>query len=110
MRYRICKQCGELYNVETPCHEEYSERQQLHYVQGDIEPYKCLVDGRWITSRSQHRDSLKRHGCIEAGNEQKYFMNMDKAEQATEHDSKRQEIERKYGPEISKQISKLTRH
>ncbi len=40
-----------------------------HYVQPDITPYKSMIDGRMITSRSQHRAHLKENGCIEVGNE-----------------------------------------
>jgi len=35
----------------------------------DIEPYKSMIDGQMITSRSRHRDHLRAHGCIEVGNE-----------------------------------------
>lgn len=38
-------------------------------VMGDIEPYQSMVDGKWITSRSQHRTHLKDHGCVEVGND-----------------------------------------
>ena len=40
-----------------------------HYVMPDIQPYKSMIDGRMITSRSEHRAHLKAHGCIEVGNE-----------------------------------------
>ena len=46
------------------------------YIQGDIEPYKALggdMAGQWITSRSQHREFLKRNGFIEVGNEHRPF-------------------------------------
>jgi hypothetical protein len=46
-----------------------SKRKDLYYVQDDIKPYKSMADGSWITSRSQHKRHLKRHGCIEIGNE-----------------------------------------
>ena len=36
----------------------------------DIEPYKSMIDGQMITSRTRHRDHLRAHGCIEVGNEQ----------------------------------------
>ena len=39
------------------------------YVMPDIAPYKSMIDGSMITSRSIHRDHLKSHGCIEVGNE-----------------------------------------
>ena len=40
-----------------------------HYIIPDIAPYKSMIDGRMITSRSQHRSHLKAHGCVEVGNE-----------------------------------------
>jgi hypothetical protein len=42
---------------------------QYHYVQPDIQPYKSMIDGQMVTSRSQHRRHLKANGCIEVGNE-----------------------------------------
>lgn len=38
-------------------------------VMPDIQPYQSMIDGTMITSRSQHREHLKAHGCIEIGNE-----------------------------------------
>ena len=35
----------------------------------DIDPYVSMIDGSVITSRSQHREHLRAHGCIEVGNE-----------------------------------------
>lgn len=35
----------------------------------DIEPYKNMIDGKMITSRSGHRALLKQHGCVEVGND-----------------------------------------
>ncbi len=31
----------------------------------DIQPYRSPVDGRPVMSRSDRRDDLKRHGCVE---------------------------------------------
>jgi len=39
------------------------------FVQTDIQPYKSMVDGSMITSKSQHRAHLKQHGMVEIGNE-----------------------------------------
>jgi hypothetical protein len=39
------------------------------YVIPDIQPYKSVITGEVIGSRSQHRSHLKQHGCIEVGNE-----------------------------------------
>lgn len=38
-------------------------------IMGDIRPYKSVIDGSEITSRSRHREHLQQHGCIEVGNE-----------------------------------------
>ena len=35
----------------------------------DIQPYQSQITGEMITSRSQHREHLKRHNCFEVGNE-----------------------------------------
>lgn len=53
---------------------EFVERKRdakgrYHYVQPDITPYKSMIDGRMITSRSQHRRHLKANNCIEVGND-----------------------------------------
>ena len=44
-----------------------------HTVMGDIQPYQSMVDGTMITSRSQHREMLKKHNLIEIGNETKHL-------------------------------------
>ena len=44
-------------------------QREAHYVQGDIEPYRSMIDGRWITSRAEHREHLRRHNCVELGND-----------------------------------------
>ena len=38
-------------------------------VMRDIEGYQSPIDGKWIGSRSEHREHMKRHGVIELGNE-----------------------------------------
>ena len=38
-------------------------------IMSDIGGYKSMADGSWISSRSQHREHLKRHNCFEVGNE-----------------------------------------
>lgn len=38
-------------------------------VMGDIQPYQSMVTGEMITSRSVHREHLRRHQLIEVGNE-----------------------------------------
>jgi len=53
---------------------EFVERKRdskgrYHYVMPDIAPYKSMIDGRMITSRSEHRAHLRANNCIEVGNE-----------------------------------------
>ena len=42
---------------------------KTHHVMPDIKPYKSMLTGEVISSRSKHREHLKAHGCIEVGNE-----------------------------------------
>jgi hypothetical protein len=42
---------------------------QAPLVMPDISPYRNVVDGKEITSRSHHRAFLRQHGLIEVGNE-----------------------------------------
>lgn len=116
MRLKSCLKCKKLYSpddsweIEDPCMCDHNESKGASaYVQADIEPYESMITHEMITSRSHHRSHMKQYGVIEAGNEQKYFMNTDRGSQVMENDSKRHEIERKFGPEISRQIDKLSR-
>lgn len=45
------------------------ESGRYHYVMPDIQPYKSMIDGKMVTSRSEHRRHLKANNCIEVGNE-----------------------------------------
>ena len=56
---------GEL--VEKHSKEHYDSLAPM--VMPDISPYKSMIDGSMIMSRSVHRDHLRQHGCIEVGNE-----------------------------------------
>ena len=35
----------------------------------DIAPYRSMIDGSIITSRSRHREHLQAHHCVEVGND-----------------------------------------
>jgi len=39
----------------------------------DIKPYKSMITGEMITSRSQHREHLRQHGCQEIGDQTHYL-------------------------------------
>jgi len=47
---------------------EATERGGLSLIR-DIEPYQNMKDRGWITSRSQHREFLRRNNFVEVGNE-----------------------------------------
>ena len=38
-------------------------------VMRDIEGYVSPIDGKFVSSRSEHREHMKRHGVMELGNE-----------------------------------------
>ena len=38
-------------------------------VMSDIDGHISMADGSWISSRSKHRENLKRNHCIELGND-----------------------------------------
>jgi len=38
-------------------------------VMPDIEGHISMADGQWVSSRSKHRENLKRNNCIELGND-----------------------------------------
>ena len=64
-RYIQCPVTGNLVPVE----EYRAVDPDAPMVIPDIAPYQSMIDGRMITSRSQHREHLRAHGCIEIGNE-----------------------------------------
>lgn len=52
-----------------PAEEYHNPSMGTHFIQGDIKPYKSMIDGSIIEGRKQHRTHLKDNGCIEIGNE-----------------------------------------
>ena len=63
MRKRYVQINGQLYERG---HEPVAEGPM---VIDDIAPYRSQVTGEMITSRSQHRDHLRQHGCVEIGDQ-----------------------------------------
>lgn len=49
--------------------EYTNENRPTPMVMPDIEPYQSMITGEMITSRSQHREHLKKHGYVEVGND-----------------------------------------
>lgn len=67
MRTRYVQmQDGELVEVSPDWTPE--PRSDIHIMR-DIQPYKSMIDGSEITSRSRHREHLRDHGCVEVGND-----------------------------------------
>ena len=52
---------------------DYVPEPTSHHVMPDIAPYRSMVTGEEITSRSKHREHLKQHKLVEVGNETKYL-------------------------------------
>lgn len=48
-------------------------RATSYQVMGDIQPYKSMIDGSVISSRSHHREHLRQHGCVEVGNDSSLY-------------------------------------
>ena len=56
--------------IEGVLYEKGTEpRVEGPMVMGDIDPYRSMITGEQITSRSRHREHLRDHGCFEVGNE-----------------------------------------
>lgn len=70
-RRRYVVRNGEV--VEVPLDYIAEPRTQTHQVMPDIKPYKSMVTGEEIGSRSTHREHLRQHGMFEVGNEVKYL-------------------------------------
>lgn len=97
-----CSQCGseqEIYrsiakmdDLPICCGIEVQRVICAPMVIADIQPYKSMLTGEMITSRSQHRDHLKSHGCSEVGNEPIKPKTKSWIEQKTQKENLRKEI------------------
>ena len=58
--------CNSAWQAKQDMH---STKQDSHMVINDIAPYRSMVDGTMIMSRSKHKTHLKQHGMVEVGNE-----------------------------------------
>ena len=77
--------CGErMRHVLYPC-----------YSIPDIEPYRSMVTGEYITGRAKHRDHLRQHNCIELGNE-----NVTKRESYVEKAREKRELREYIGAKL----------
>ena len=69
----------------------------------DIDPYQNMIDGKMITSRTEHRELLKRHNCFEVGNEKMEAPKMAPPDQA----SRRKALHKQLGDMSDKQANKI---
>lgn len=82
--------------------DDYSAPQDAGFqIISDIEPYQNMIDGRMITSRSEHRELLRRHNCIEIGNEK---METRPVEQKS---SRREQIARRLGDMSDREANRI---
>lgn len=65
MRRRYIQLDGELQEIDR----DYAQDPVAPMIMPDIQPYRSMVDGSLIGSRSHHRAHLKQHGCVEVGND-----------------------------------------
>lgn len=54
------------------------------YVAADMQPYRSMITGELITSRSRHNEHLRDHNCIEIGNEMHHLKAKEKPELSKE--------------------------
>ena len=58
---------GEL--VEVDSSYQPAPRKTDWRVMPDIKPYRSMIDGSMVNSRSRHREMLRDNGCVEIGND-----------------------------------------
>lgn len=75
MRQRWIYKDGEAHEVS----DDYVPEPRGPFIMGDIQPYKSMVDGSLIGSRSTHRAHLKAHGMIEVGDQTHHLKPKQKA-------------------------------
>jgi hypothetical protein len=57
----------------------------------DIQGHISMADGTWVSSRSKHRENLKRNNCIEVGNDVSFEQKKPEFSRK-EHEARKREI------------------
>lgn len=57
----------------------------------DIEGHISMADGTWVSSRSKHRENLKRNNCVEVGNDGSFEQKKPEFSRK-EHEARKREI------------------
>lgn len=78
----------------------WSEKENMTYrpapmVMPDIEGHISMADGQWVSSRSKHRENLKRNNCIEIGNDVSF-------------EQKKHELSRKEREHLTRTLAEVT--
>ena len=66
----IYRSLAEYDNLPKCCGQKTYRVMSAPFVRGDYQPYRSMITGQMIEGRAQHREHLKRHNCVEVGNEQ----------------------------------------
>jgi hypothetical protein len=96
--YRTVSQYDDLPDC---CGEKMSRLVTAPYVIGDIQPYRSMITGELITSRSRHAEHLREHNCVEIGNETKYLTPKTEIDLSAESKQRRKE-------EIIRQVNAIS--
>lgn len=62
------------------------------YIIPDIQPYKSMITGEMITSRSHHREHLRQHNVQEIGNEIDYAIKTARTEYKPDREHIRRQL------------------
>ena len=71
-RYIYSPQGDLIYAIErgvVTTDKREQNQQDSAMIMPDIQPYRSMIDGSVITSRSVHKEHLRQHGCVEIGND-----------------------------------------
>lgn len=71
-------------------------RREAPMVMSDIEGHISMADGQWVSSRSKHRENLKRNNCIEIGNDVSFEQKKHELSRSENESRKRQIAELAY--------------
>lgn len=64
--YRTVAECR---NMPDCCGQQMQKVYTPLHVIEDMKPYRSPIDGKMVTSRTQHRDHMRKHDVVEVGNE-----------------------------------------
>jgi len=68
-RFRWSDKTKSLLPIDEWLELHQEETNAAPMIMNDIQPYRSMVDGSVINSRSQHRAHLRQHNCVEVGND-----------------------------------------